>query len=221
MSESAGAAEGAAGTPDGLDPDLLARAAALAAGGRRLLGLVGPPGAGKSTLAAALVGALGERAVLVPMDGFHLAQAELERLGRADRKGAPDTFDADGFVALLARLRSQGPGDAVVYAPRFDRHLEEPIAGAIGVPSTTPLVVVEGNYLLHDEGAWAGVAPLLDDAWYLDLADAVRVERLVARHVAHGRTPAEARAWVLRSDEANARLVARGRDRAGLVVPMG
>ncbi len=154
-----------------LDPDLLARAAALAAGGRRLLGLAGPPGAGKSTLAAALVGALGDRAVLVPMDGFHLAQAELERLGRADRKGAPDTFDADGFVALLARLRAQGPGDPVVYAPRFDRHLEEPIAGAIGVPATVPLVVVEGNYLLHDEGAWAGVAPLLDDAWYLDLPD--------------------------------------------------
>ncbi len=210
-----------AGASAGLEPELLARAAALAAGGRRLLGLAGPPGAGKSALAAALVGALGDRAVLVPMDGFHLAQAELERLGRADRKGAPDTFDAAGFVALLARLHAQGPGDPVVYAPRFDRHLEEPIAGAIGVPAAVPLVVVEGNYLLHDEGAWAGVGPLLDDAWYLDLPDEVRVARLVARHVAHGRSPAAARAWVLRSDEANARLVARGRDRAGLVVPVG
>lgn len=208
-----------AGLPS-LDPGLLARAAALAAGGRRLLGLAGPPGAGKSTLAQALVDALGERAVLVPMDGFHLAQAELERLGRADRKGAPDTFDADGFVALLARLRAQGPGDPVVYAPRFDRHLEEAIAGAIAVVAAVPLVVVEGNYLLHDEGAWAEVAGLLDDAWYLDLPDEARVGRLVARHVAHGRTPAAARDWVLRSDEANARLVTRGRTRAGLVVPM-
>jgi pantothenate kinase len=210
----------APGGPPAVDPDLLARAAALAAGGRRLLGLAGPPGAGKSTLAAALVAAMGDRAVLVPMDGFHLAQAELERLGRADRKGAPDTFDADGFVALLARLRAQGPGDPVVYAPRFDRHLEEPIAGAIAVPASVPLVVVEGNYLLHDDGSWAGVAPLLDDAWYLDLPDGLRVERLVARHVAHGRTPADARAWVLRSDEANARLVAAGRGRAGFVVAM-
>lgn len=205
----------------GLDPELLARAAALAAGGRRVLGVAGPPGAGKSTLAGAVVDALGDRAVLVPMDGFHLAQAELERLGRADRKGAPDTFDAVGFVALLTRLRAQGPGDPVVYAPRFDRHLEEPIAGAIGVAADTPLVVVEGNYLLHDEGAWAGVGPLLDDAWYLDLTDEVRVARLIARHVAHGRTPAAATEWVLRSDEANARLVERGRDRAALLVAMG
>lgn len=210
-----------AGLSVGLDPELLARAAALAAGGRRVLGVAGPPGAGKSTLADAVVGALGDRAVLVPMDGFHLAQAELERLGRADRKGAPDTFDAVGFVALLTRLRAQGPGDPVVYAPRFDRHLEEPIAGAIGVPADTPLVVVEGNYLLHDRGAWAGVGPLLDDAWYLDLPDEVRVARLIARHVAHGRTPDVATEWVLRSDEANARLVERGRDRAALLVPMG
>lgn len=213
--------EAPAGSSAGLDPALLARASALAATGRRLLGLAGPPGAGKSTLAAAVVGALGDRAVLVPMDGFHLAQAELERLGRADRKGAPDTFDAVGFVALLGRLRAQGPGDPVVYAPRFDRHLEEPIAGAIGVAAAVRLVVVEGNYLLHDEGAWAGVGPLLDDVWYLDLPDEVRVARLVARHVAHGRAPDAAREWVLRSDEANARLVERGRDRAGLVVPLG
>jgi pantothenate kinase len=205
---------------DGLDPALVERAVGLAGGSRRLLGLAGPPGAGKSTLAAALVAALGERAVLVPMDGFHLAQAELVRLGRADRKGAPDTFDVDGLVALLVRLRAQGPGDPVVYAPRFDRHLEEAVAGAVPVSATTPLVVVEGNYLLHDEGSWARVRDLLDEAWYLDLPDGVRAERLVARHVAHGRTPEAAREWVLRSDEANARLVARGRERADVVVPV-
>lgn len=205
---------------DGLEPALLGRAVRLAGGSRRLLGLAGPPGAGKSTLAAALVAALGERAVLVPMDGFHLAQAELVRLGRADRKGAPDTFDVDGLVALLVRLRAQGPADPVVYAPRFDRHLEEAVAGAVPVSAATPLVVVEGNYLLHDEGSWAQARDLLDEAWYLDLPDGVRVERLVARHVAHGRTPGAAREWVLRSDEANARLVARGRERADVVVPV-
>ncbi len=108
----------------------------------------------------------------------------------------------------------------MVYAPRFDRELEEPIACAIAVAGEVPLVVVEGNYLLHDAGPWAGVAPALDEVWYLDLPDDVRVGRLIARHVAHGRSPEAARAWVLRSDEANARLVARGRDRARLVVPM-
>jgi len=139
------------------------------------------------------------------------------RLGRAGRKGAPDTFDAAGFVALLGRVRA---GVEIVYAPVFDRGIEEPIAGAIAVDHATSLVVVEGNYLLNDDGAWARVAPLLDACWYLDLPDDVRVARLVARHVAHGRSPRAAREWVLRSDEANARLVARGRGRADLLVPV-
>ncbi|MFJ6723264.1 nucleoside/nucleotide kinase family protein, partial [Streptomyces sp. NPDC091259] len=136
---------------------LEARARALAAaGGRRILGIAGAPGAGKSTLAAELVRALGPGlAVVVPMDGFHLAQAELERLGRADRKGAPDTFDAAGYVALLARLRERAA--AAVYAPTFDRALEEPVAGSIRVGPHVPLVITEGNYLLHGAGAWAGV----------------------------------------------------------------
>src|SRR5262245_1678528 len=109
--------------------ELVARAAGLVSGGaRRLLGVCGAPGAGKSTLAGALATALGRRAVVAPMDGFHLAQAELDRLGRADRKGAPDTFDAAGYVALLRRLRTAT--EPVVYAPRFHREIEEPIAGA-------------------------------------------------------------------------------------------
>jgi len=129
--------------PDGLSA-VRARAADLASRGRRrVLGITGAPGAGKSTLAAAVIEGLGDRAVDVPMDGFHLAGAELVRLGRADRKGAPDTFDVTGFVALLGRLRWQA--DDVVYAPAFDRHLEEPIAGAIPVDPGVPLVVVEGN----------------------------------------------------------------------------
>ncbi|MFG2988159.1 nucleoside/nucleotide kinase family protein [Streptomyces sp. NPDC048257] len=199
----------------------VARARALAASGtRRILGIAGPPGAGKSTLAARLADALGpERAVVVPMDGFHLARAELDRLGRADRKGAPDTFDAAGYVALLRRLRAErGP---TVYAPAFDRSLEEPIAGSIPVAPDVPLVITEGNYLLHDAGEWASVRPLLDEAWYLAPAEGLRLDRLIDRHVRHGKDPAYARAWVARSDEPNARLVALGRHRADLVLDAG
>jgi pantothenate kinase len=190
--------------------------AARASGTRRVLGVAGPPGAGKSTLSAALLGALGPDAVGLPMDGYHLAQAELVRLGRADRKGAPDTFDAAGFVALLRRLRE--PEGEVVYAPAFERAIEEPIAGAIAVPHDVPLVVAEGNYLLLEELPWAAVRALLDEAWYVDLDPEVRVRRLIDRHVRYGRTPDDARAWVLRSDEANARLVESSRGRADLVV---
>ncbi|MET9640219.1 nucleoside/nucleotide kinase family protein [Streptomyces virginiae] len=201
--------------------ELVVRAAALAGrGGRRILGVAGPPGAGKSTLAARLAEALGPRtAVVVPMDGFHLAQAELDRLGRADRKGAPDTFDAAGYVSLLLRLRASD--GATVYAPAFDRSVEEPIAGSIPVPPDVPLVITEGNYLLHDAGEWAGVRPLLDEIWYCAPDEDTRVRRLVERHVRHGREPADARAWVARSDEANARLIACGRHRADLVVDTG
>ncbi|MET9435670.1 nucleoside/nucleotide kinase family protein [Streptomyces sp. NPDC006551] len=200
--------------------ELIDRARRLAVPGRRrILGIAGAPGAGKSTLAARLVGRLDGLAVLVPMDGFHLAQRELDRLGRAARKGAPDTFDAAGYVALLARLRAAEPG-TIVYAPAFDRALEEPVAGAIPVAPDVPLVVTEGNYLLHDEGAWASVLPLLDEAWFLDLDDRRRVPRLVERHVRFGKDRDHAERWVRDSDEANARLVARGRDRAHLVVRM-
>lgn len=196
-------------------PQALERARALAqSGGRRLLGIAAPPGGGKSTLAQALAEALQGQAVVVPMDGFHLAQAELERLGRAHRKGAPDTFDSAGYVALLRRLRQPVAGETV-YAPAFRREIEEPVAGAIAVPASVPLVITEGNYLLLESPHWREVAPLLDEAWYLDGDDAQRMARLCARHEAFGRSPSDARQWVLSTDEPNARLVAQSRARAG------
>ncbi|KPC82848.1 MULTISPECIES: nucleoside/nucleotide kinase family protein [unclassified Streptomyces] len=200
---------------------LTERARSLAAqGDRRILGIAGAPGAGKSTLAAGLVEALEGRAVLVPMDGFHLAGAELERLGRAERKGAPDTFDAAGYAALLRRLRRpEGPGP--VYAPAFDRALEEPVAGSLCVPVDIPLVVTEGNYLLLDDGPWAPVRGLLDEVWFLDADPGLRVSRLVDRHVRFGKSRPYAERWVAGSDERNARLVDRHRDRADLVVRLG
>lgn len=197
-----------------LHPALLERLQVLGSGPRRLLGVVGPPGAGKSTLAALLVEALGERAQAVPMDGYHLAQVELERLGRASRKGAPDTFDAAGYAALLRRLRQQ-PDDETVYAPDFRRDIEEPVAGALPVFAHTPLVITEGNYLLlGDDPAWAPVAGLLDEVWYLHVDASLRLQRLTARHVRFGRTPEQAQAWVAQTDEPNARRIEASAHRA-------
>jgi pantothenate kinase len=203
------------------DP-LVRRAATLAArhgdgaGPRRLLGIAGAPGAGKSTLAAAVVSALDPAAVLVPMDGFHLAAAELHRLGRHERKGAIDTFDADGFVALLRRLRVERSD--VVYAPEFRREIEEPIAGAIPVGPSVPLVVTEGNYLLADDRAWSAVRTLLDEVWFLEVDEQVRLDRLTARHTAYGRPPAEAAARARGTDQRNADLIAATSHRADLLV---
>jgi pantothenate kinase len=157
------------------------------------------------------VAELGTVARLVPMDGFHLAQSELVRLGRRDRMGAPDTFDAAGYAALLQRLKGDEP---VVYAPEFRREIEEPIAGAIAIPREVPLVVTEGNYLL----LWPDVQPLLDECWYVETDEELRVQRLIQRHIQFGKTPEYARAWVLRSDEHNAKLVAETAGRADALV---
>lgn len=182
---------------------------------RRLLGIVGPPGAGKSTLAAGLAAGAGVPARVVPQDGFHLADRVLAGLDLTERKGAPETFDAWGYAALLARLRD---ATVTVYAPAFERDLEQPLAGAIAVPPEVEVVVAEGNYLLLDRPEWRAVADQLDEVWYVDLPDDVRRARLLERHVRFGKSPAEAAAWVERVDEPNAALVAASRDRADRVV---
>ncbi|MEH0416464.1 nucleoside/nucleotide kinase family protein [Streptomyces sp. B21-083] len=207
--------------------ELLGRARALVRDDRRaVLGIAGSPGSGKTTLAERLVRALngdGSPWVAhVPMDGFHLADVELERLGLRDRKGAPDTFDAAGYAALLRRLRAdgQGAGDGeIVYAPGFERVLEQPVAGAIPVFPSARLVVTEGNYLLLTEGSWARVRTQLDEVWFCELDEDERVRRLVARHEEFGKNHDSALAWVRGTDQRNAHLVAATRDRADLVVP--
>jgi pantothenate kinase len=190
--------------------------ALLRPGGRLLLGLAGAPGAGKSTLAEVLVGALAGDAMLVGLDGFHLADDELARLGRHERKGAVDTFDAAGYVHLLRRLRARD--EPVVYAPRFDRSLEESIGSAVPVPAEVPLIVTEGNYLLLDEGPWAAVRALLDAVWFVDPGEDVRLARLVARHEHFGRSPEQARERSYGSDQHNADLIASSRVRADRVI---
>jgi pantothenate kinase len=201
--------------------ELIDRARALAtAGTRKILGIAGAPGAGKSTLAALVTAHLGGQAVQVPMDGLHLADAELTRLGRRMRKGAPDTFDGFGYLALLRRLRSPGPGE-IVYAPAFERTIEQPIAGSIAVDPSVPLVVTEGNYLLLDDPPWHQVRALLDETWFVEIDDEVRVSRLIRRHIEFGKTQEQAAEWVERLDEQNARLIAATRDRADLIVRGG
>jgi pantothenate kinase len=184
--------------------------------GRTLLGITGPPGAGKSTLAAQLVTAVGPAAAWVPMDGFHLADAALDRLGLRSRKGAPETFDGWGYLALLRRLAAET--DHPVWAPDFERTLEQPVAGSIRVGPEIRLVVTEGNYLLLDTPPWPQVRAALTEVWYVDADPSVRLERLISRHVEFGKSPAAARAWVAAVDEPNAALVERGRDAADLVV---
>ena len=197
--------------------ELLRDARALVrADARVVLGIVGAPASGKSTVAEALVERLGEGVALVGMDGFHLAHTELERIGRVDRKGAPDTFDADGFLSLVRRIRADD--GTTVYAPQFRREVEDAIAGAVPVGPDARFVVVEGNYLLHDDGAWAEVLGLLDACWFIDVDDDLRIERLVARHVRYGRSQEEARERALGSDQRNAELINATAARATRVV---
>ena len=188
----------------------------IVTGGRAILGITGAPGSGKSTLAQQLADALGPQAALVGLDGFHLADSELHRLGRHARKGAADTFDAAGYVHLLRRLRERN--DPVVYAPTFDRGLEAALAGVVPVPSSVPMIITEGNYLLVDDPIWGQVRGLLDATWYLDPGEDVRLRRLIDRHMRYGRSLHEAEERSHGSDQRNAEVIAATRQRADRIV---
>lgn len=202
--------------------ELAARLVRLAEHRRRVLvGICGAPGAGKSTLAGLLASVVNEAepglACVVPMDGFHLAKSVIAADDRATRRGAPDTFDPDGYAALLERLRD--PGSTTVYAPEYRRELEDPVAGAIAVPPECRIVLTEGNYLLNPEPAWRRVRACLDEVWYLSApTEEIRVAALIQRHERFGKSPEHARRHVLGSDQANAELIAGYRSGAELVL---
>ena len=203
---------------DFADPDSLANRvrdlrSRSGQGDRVLVGIAGKPGSGKSTLSAAVADRLGPTAVVVPMDGFHLADVVLERLGLIDRKGAPETFDPYGFTALLARLRRE-PGP--VFAPGFERTLEQPVAQAVMVEPDHRVVITEGNYLLLDDPAWVGVRQLLDEVWWLDADEQLRIERLRRRHLQFGKSSSATDAWMATVDGPNADLVGPTARRADL-----
>jgi pantothenate kinase len=206
--------------------DLLARdAIALASdSARAILGIAGSPGAGKSTLVDELLDRIratkgGDWVAHIPMDGFHLADAQLDRIGARARKGAPETFDAAGYAHLLERVRREM--DAPVYVPGFDRTLEQPLAAALVVLPSARLVVTEGNYLLLDDPQWERARRAMDAVWFVASEDTTRVERLVARHIEFGKSPQQARAWVATTDQPNSELVAATAGRADRVIVNG
>ena len=178
----------------------------LSTGVRQIIGIAGAPGTGKSTFASGLADALGrERSIVVPMDGFHLANKIIDGTALRDRKGAIDTFDVGGYVSLLQRLRSRD--EPMVYAPSYRRGLEEPIAASIAVPEDIDFVITEGNYLLSAEPSWHRIRSLVDEIWFVETPHQLRVDRLIARHIAFGMGEEAATAWATGPDETNARYV--------------
>ena len=196
--------------------EVVTHAKSLMTGERKIVGLIGKPGAGKSTLSAQLIEHLGAQAAILNMDGYHLSNLSLRELGRADRKGAPDTFDALGFTAILQRAKNQVDRD--IYFPVFDRAIEESIAAQGVSTPEVKLVITEGNYLLHNENNWGGVKELLDESWFIEVDDQIRIERLVDRHHKFGKSKADAHSWATGSDENNAKIVAQTRELADVII---
>ena len=188
-----------------------------AAANRTIIGIIGKPGGGKSTLSKYLLKGMDPTLVsVVPMDGFHLSNKVLKELGRSDRKGAQDTFDVKGFTTLIQRIKLDS-ADAIYY-PVFDRSIEESIAAQGVVYPSTRVVIVEGNYLMHDKDGWQEISPLLDQSWYAFLDEDVRISRLISRHIAFGKDPESAKAWAKGSDQVNAELIELGVERCDFLI---
>jgi len=187
------------------------------ASARTIIGIVGKPGGGKSTLSKYLLKEMDPTLVsVVPMDGFHLSNKVLKELGRSDRKGAQDTFDAKGFTNLIERIKSDSADP--IYYPIFDRSIEESIAAQGVVYPSTRVVIVEGNYLMHDKDGWQEISPLLDQSWYAFLDEDIRISRLISRHIAFGKDPESAKAWAKGSDQVNAELIEIGVGRCDFLI---
>ena len=186
---------------------------------RSLIGIVGKPGAGKSTVVEQIEKRYQPNEVsIIPMDGFHLSNEELIALGRRDRKGAPDTFDVVGFTSLLKEVKLNQQGDHKF--PIFHREIEASIEDEGLIPKESKVIVVEGNYLFSTEHNWDGIFPLLDHTWFIEIDDEVRIERLIARHIRYGKTPAEAENWSRGSDETNARFIKLTAHRASNIIKL-
>jgi pantothenate kinase len=184
---------------------------------RTIIGIIGKPGGGKSTLSKYLLKGMDPTLVsVVPMDGFHLSNKVLKELGRSDRKGAQDTFDVKGFTTLIQRIKMDSAEP--IYYPIFDRSIEESIAAQGVVYPSTRVVIVEGNYLMHDRDGWQEISPLLNQSWYAFLEEDIRISRLISRHIAFGKDPDSAKAWAKGSDQVNAELIETGVGRCDFLV---
>ena len=184
---------------------------------RVIIGLIGKPGVGKSTLSSYLLKKLPKKTTaLVPMDGFHLSNAQLNKLGRVDRKGAPDTFDSHGYVDLLRRIKTDTSND--IYFPIFHRDIEESISAEGVIHPHTSLILTEGNYLLLENDGWSQVAETLTESWFLDVDNERRMARLVARHIKYGKSPEAAHAWANGTDERNSQLVESAKFKSDVII---
>ena len=186
---------------------------------RTMIGIVGKPGAGKSTVVTEIQKQFStEEVAIIPMDGYHLSNEELIKLGRRERKGAPDTFDVEGFISLITRVRIEIDKDHTF--PIFHREIEASKADEGIVLRNTKVIVIEGNYLFSEEYNWNKVFPLLDQSWFIEIDDEIRMQRLITRHIKYGKTPQEAEEWSRGSDELNARFIEKTAARAGKIIKL-
>ena len=186
---------------------------------RTMIGIVGKPGAGKSTVVTEIQKQFStEDVAIIPMDGYHLSNEELIRLGRRERKGAPDTFDVEGFISLITRVRNEIDKDHTFHI--FHREIEASKADEGIVLRNTKVIVIEGNYLFSEEHNWSEVFPLLDQSWFIEIDDEIRMQRLITRHIKYGKTPQEAEDWSRGSDEANAKFIAKTASRAERIIKL-